>query len=229
MKYIVIGLGNFGSTLSMALTAMGHEVIGVDKDMQKVNHFKDKITHTVCLDSGDLHAMSSLPIKDTDSVIIAIGEDFGASVLSTALLKQLGAKHLLSRSISELHQTVIEAIGVDQVVRPEQESAERLALGLSKKGVVDSFKISSDFSIVEVTLPDFYFGKTIEEAQFRRRFNVNAVTIVRKREYTNLLGNKHKKLEAIGVLDPKIKMEPGDILVLFGKVEDINKVIDTKW
>lgn len=228
MKFIIIGLGNFGSTLSMALTGMGHEVIGVDKDMQKVNHFKDHITHTVCLDSGNLEAMTSLPVKDSDVVVVGIGEDFGASVLTTALLKQLGAKKLISRSMSELHQTVIEAIGVSQIIRPEQESAEKLALGLNQKEVIDSFRISTKYSIVEVNLPEYYFKKTLEEAQFRKRFNVNIVTLLREKEYTNLLGNKQKKHEAIGVLDPQCIFQPGDILVLFGKLEDINILIDSE-
>jgi trk system potassium uptake protein TrkA len=88
MKYIIIGLGNFGTTLCTSLTAMGHEVIGVDKDMQKVNQVKDRVTHGICLDSSDMHAITTLPLKDADIVIVCIGEDIGASILTTAILKQ---------------------------------------------------------------------------------------------------------------------------------------------
>src|SRR5690606_40633871 len=113
MKYIIIGLGNFGSTLGMQLTAMGHDVIGVDSSMEKVDAFKYDITHTICLDSTDQQALSTLPLKDTDVVVIGIGEDFGASVMATALFKQMNVKRIIGRAMSPLHQKVLEAIGVD--------------------------------------------------------------------------------------------------------------------
>lgn len=226
MKYLIIGLGNFGSTLAINLTSMGHEVIAIDKDMNKVNNFKDRITHTVCLDAGNKAAMNSLPITDMDVVIVGIGEDFGASVLATALLKQLKAKKIISRAISDLHQTVIEAISVDEILRPEEESAERLAVKLSTKGVVDFFRISSDHSIVEANLPEAYIGKTVEEADLRIKFNINILTILRKKEYRNLIGNKHMESEVIGVVGPETKFLAGDIIVLFGKMKDINRFME---
>ncbi|HYG41248.1 MAG TPA: TrkA family potassium uptake protein [Cytophagales bacterium] len=226
MKYLIIGLGNFGSTLAINLTEMGHEVIAVDKDMNKVNNFKDRITHTICLDAGSKTAMSTLPIKEIDYVIVGIGEDFGASVLSTALLKQLKAKRIISRAISDLHQTVIEAISVDDIIRPEEESAERLAIRLSTKGVVDYFRISTDYSIIEVNLPDFYIGKTVRESELREHFNINILTILRNKERINIIGNKHTESEVIGVVGPNTTFNEGDIVVLFGKMKDINRFIE---
>lgn len=221
MKYIVIGLGNFGSTLSMALTEMGFEVIAVDRDMKKVNEFKDRITHTICLDSGDKAAMESLPLKDSDAVVVAIGEDFGASVLSTAILKQLGAKKIIGRAISDLHQTVIEAIGVEVIIRPEEESASRLAKRLQLTGVIDSFEISKDYNIVEVQVPEKYVGKTVEEANFRGQYNLNILTIIRMVTTENIIGQASTKRQVLGVVTPKTVFEKGDILVLFGNNKDI--------
>ncbi|HEY8401262.1 MAG TPA: TrkA family potassium uptake protein [Cytophagaceae bacterium] len=226
MRYIIIGLGNFGSTLAIQLTSLGHEVIGVDKDMAKVNSYKDKITHTVALDSGDVYAVSSLPLKDTDAVIVAIGEDFGASVLTTALMKQLKVKRLIGRAINDLHQTVIEAIGVDEVIKPEQDSAERLAIRLNAQGIIDLFPISSTYSMVEVELPERFAGKTVAEVKLRETYNINILTILRNITYTNLIGNKHVKKEVVGVVTPSTKLMKNDILVLFGKIEDINRLIE---
>ena len=161
MKYIIIGLGNFGTTLCTSLTAMGHEVIGVDKDMQKVNQVKDRITHGVCLDSSDMHAVTTLPLKDADMVIVCIGEDIGASVLTTAILKQNKVKKLISRASSDINRTVIEAIGVDMIISPEKESAERFAKKLQIEGVVDSFELSEHYSIIEARVPARYVGRTI--------------------------------------------------------------------
>lgn len=102
MKYIIAGLGNFGSSLGMALTSKGHEVIAIDRSMQKVEAYKETISHTICMDATDECTVSGLPIADTDIVIIAIGEDQGANVMATALFKTLKAKRLISRSINPL-------------------------------------------------------------------------------------------------------------------------------
>jgi len=226
MKYIIIGLGNFGSTLSVSLAAMGHEVIGVDKDMSKVNALKDRITHAVCLDSSDVHAITTLPLKDADVVIVGIGEDFGAAIMTTALLKHLKVKKLISRSSSELNKTVVEAIGVDMIVSPEEESAERLAKKLQMEGVIDSFTISENYSIIEARVPRRYVGKTLEEADFRERYNLNVLTIIRMRPSTNMFGNASLKLEVLGVLNPQTRLLEDDILVLFGKPNDIKSCLN---
>src|SRR5690606_26257520 len=122
MKYIVFGLGNFGKALSIRLTELGHEVIGIDNSMAKVEKLKEKITHTICMDSTDKDAVSALPLKDCDGVIVAIGEDEAASLLTTALLKQLNVKRIIGRIVSELQQTVLEAMNIDEYISPETES-----------------------------------------------------------------------------------------------------------
>src|SRR5690606_3758864 len=103
MKYIIIGLGNFGSSLAKKLTALGNEVIAVDKNMAKLDAYKEKISHTICLDATDEEAVSGLPLKDTDVVLIAIGKDEKANIMSTALFKNLETNRLISRAISSLH------------------------------------------------------------------------------------------------------------------------------
>ena len=225
MRYIVIGLGYFGSSLSMKLTDMGHEVIAVDKDIAKVEMYKDQVTHTVCLDASDLQALSTLPVEDTDVVLVGIGEDFGASVMATAIFKQLGAKRLMSRAISPLHQTVLEAIGVDQIIRPEQESAERLAKKLEMRGVIDSFDLSEDYNIIEATVPDKYVGMTISETDFRARYRVNVLTILRNQESRSLFGKSQLKPKVLGVVTGNTVFEQGDILVVFGKIQDIDQLL----
>ncbi|QHL86867.1 TrkA family potassium uptake protein [Nibribacter ruber] len=225
MRYIVIGLGYFGSSLSMKLTDMGHEVIAVDKDLAKVEMYKDRVTHTVALDASDAQAISTLPVADTDVVLVGIGEDFGASVMATAIFKQLGVKRLMSRAISPLHQTVLEAIGVDQIIRPEQESAERLAKKLEMRGVIDSFDLSEDYNIIEATVPEKYAGMTIAETDFRARYQVNVLTILRNQETRNMFGRSHLKPKVMGVVTGNTIFEAGDILVVFGKIQDIDRLL----
>jgi trk system potassium uptake protein len=225
MKYIIIGLGNFGSSLSIRLTAMGHEVIGVDTDLNKVDVVKDKITHAIVLDATNLQAVKTLPFKDTDVVIVSIGEDIGASIMTTAIFKQLNPKRLISRAITPLHETVLQAIGVDEIVHPEEETAERLAKTLEMKGVVDSFNVSESYNIIEAKVPERYVGKTIAETEFRRNYNINVLTIIRIEQVSNIFGVTQKRKKVLGVVAPDTVMEKNDILVVFGDIKDIREML----
>ena len=160
MKYIIVGLGNFGTSLGQKLTSQGNEVIGIDTSAAKVEAYREKITYTMEMDATDELAVSGLPLKSTDIVVIGIGEDQGANVMATALFKNFEVKRLISRSINPLHEKVLQAIGVDEIVRPEEETAERWAKKLCLVNVVDSFELNDDFSIIEATVPKEYVGKT---------------------------------------------------------------------
>ena len=224
MKYIVVGLGNFGAYLSIRLAEIGHDVIGVDAKMGKIDLIKDKITHAVNLDATDLAAVKTLPFKDADVVIVGIGEDFGSSIMATAIFKQLQVKRLISRAISPLHETVLEAIGVDEIIHPEEESAERLSKRLEMKGVVDSLSLSENYTIVEVEAPERYIGRTIKEIDIRGNHHINVLTILRYEEKQTIFGVTQKRKKAQGVVTPDMKIMKGDILVLFGDIKDIQEV-----
>ncbi len=202
MKYIIIGLGNFGASLAQKLTAQGHEVIGVDNRMQKVDMLKEKISHTICMDATDEHTVAGLPLQTTDVAIVAIGEEQGANVMATALLKNLGVKRLISRAINGLHEKVLLAIGVDEIVHPEEETAERWAKKLCIPNVVDSFELSDDYSIVEVNTPARYIGKSILEIGFRTEFNILVLTTIKKTEVTSLIGRSRLENKVQGVITP---------------------------
>jgi trk system potassium uptake protein TrkA len=225
MKYIIIGMGNFGASLSQKLTEMGHEVIGVDNSMSKVESIKDRITHAVCMDCTDFHAVSSLPLDETDIVIVGIGEDAGANIMVTALMKQLKVKRLVSRAVSPLQETVIQAIGVDEIIHPEEETAERWAKKLNMSGVVDSFEINDDYSIIEVKVPQRYANKTIQQVGFRPKYNIVVLTTIKTIEEKNLLGLPRKVNKVQGVASPDTRLNPDDILVIYGKNTDIQNLL----
>lgn len=226
MKYIIFGLGNFGAALGEKLTAQGNEVIGVDNNMDKVDAMKESISHTVCLDSTDQFTVSGLPLKETDVVIVAIGEDQGANIMTTAVLKNLSVKRLISRAITPLHETVLEAMGVDEIVHPEEETAERWAKKLCLKGVVESFELSSQFSIVEVTVPLKYAGKTLAEVGFRRKHNVVVLTTIKRREEKNIIGVQRGVNQVQGVASPQTLLEENDIIVIYGNNNDIRSLLN---
>lgn len=225
MKYIILGLGNFGASLAEKLTAMGNEVIGVDTNMSKVEALKDKITHVVTLDSTDLTAVSNLPLKDTDIVIVAIGEDKGANILATALMKQLQVKRLISRAVSPLQEMVLEAMGVDEIIHPEEETAERWSKKLNLQGVVDSFEVNRDYSIIETSVPEEYDGRTLEEVGLKRKYDIIVLTTMKLTTERNILGAKREILEVQGVASAKTILQKDDIMVLYGHNKNIKKLL----
>lgn len=228
MKVIIFGMGNFGSSLAIQMAEMGHEIIAIDYDMQKVEMVKDKVTHTICLDATNLNALKSLPLKETDIAVIAIGENEGASIMTTANLKTLNVKRIISRSISSTQETVLEAMGVNEIVQPEQDAAERLAKKLNLKLAVESFDLDQDYSIVELNIPPGMAGKTLAELNLRNEYGVNIVTIIRKKDKKNLLGVNRVTYVSEGVVGPSTKLEEGDLLVVFGSNDNIMKFCNVK-
>lgn len=227
MKYIIVGLGSFGSSLAIKLTEMGNEVIGVDTSMKKIDDLKDKISHAVCIDATDQFTITGLPLKDTDVVVVAIGEDQGANVMVTAIFKNQNVKRLISRAINPLHENVLQALGVDEIVHPEEETAERWAKKLCLRGVVDSFELGSDYSIVEASVPQHYVGKTLQEIDIRRKHNLLILTTIKKQQIDSKVGKSKIISKVMGVLSPDEVLETGDLLVLFGSNKDINAFLRT--
>ncbi len=225
MKYIIVGIGNFGGYLAKRLTNLGHEVIGIDTSESKIELIKDSITHSIVMDATDQAAVKNLPLKDTDVVIIAIGEDIGASIMSTAIFKQLKSKRIIGRAINDLHETVIQAIGIDEIIHPEEETADRLAKRLQMKGVLDSLEISDEYNIVEVKVPKRYLDMTVAEANIRKEFYLNILTVIKIEQKKNLLGINSPHKNVIGVVTPDYKFESEDILLLFGKIKNIQEFL----
>ncbi|MGI9525838.1 MAG: potassium channel family protein [Weeksellaceae bacterium] len=226
MKIIIVGLGSFGGSLAGYLTSAGHEVIGIDKEMTKVEFHKDKITHTINLDATDPFTVKGLPIKTTDLVIIAIGENQGASVMCTANFKTLGAKKIIGRAISTVHENILVALGIETIIRPEKESARKWYKKLTTKYLEESFELNKEYSIVEVRIPDKYIGKTVGEIDFRNKYNLVVLTTIRENELTSPLGGTKVQKEVQGVAMHSTVLEKDHLLVVYGKNDDIQRFLD---
>ena len=223
-KYIVIGLGNFGLALSVRLTKMGHEVIGVDSNLSKVEQHKDEITSTICLDTCDSHALKMLPLQEADAVIVAIGEDFGASVMTTALLKQHKAKRIVSRCINALHNTVLEAIGVDEILNPENHSADLFSNSLQYEGITNSYRVDDKNVILEIPVAEKYWNSTVEHASLTERFNLHLITIKRLEKGLNLFGLNSWQHSVIPNISASTVLAEDDIFVLYGSNDSFDKM-----
>ncbi len=225
MKYVVIGLGYFGATLAEKLSILGNEVIGVDKEMRKVENIKDKIAHAICMDCSDHAAVNGLPLKEADVVIVAIGEDQGAGIMITALLKQHRVKRLISRAVSPLQETVLQAMGVSEIIHPEEETAERWSHKLNMVGTIDSLKMNKDFSVVEILVPKKYSGKSLNEIDFYKHHNLivlSTVSISKEKSDLGLLKNSAK---IKSIISPNTVLKEEDILLVYGDNEDIKDFI----
>jgi trk system potassium uptake protein TrkA len=180
------------------------------------------------MDSTDEFTVSGLPLRETDIVIVAIGEDQGANVMTTALLKNLQVKRLISRAINPLHEKVLQAIGVDEIVHPEEETAERWAKKLCLNNIVDSFELNKEFSIIEAKVPADYIGKTVREINFKKEFNLLVLTIIKKVEVKSILGKTKVESQIQGVLSADNELEPNDILVMYGHNKDLQSFLKKK-
>ncbi|WP_313368991.1 potassium channel family protein [Sphingobacterium mizutaii] len=226
MKFIIIGLGNFGASLAMKLTAQGNEVIGVDLRLERITALKEKITHTIALDAAEPSAFHSLPLKNTDVVIVAIGEDEGANIMVTALCKEAQVKRLVSRAVNALHEKVLNAIGVTEIVHPEEETAERWSKKLCLSGLVDSFELNANYSIVEAIIPQQYVGKTIQEIGFREKYEILVLTILKSAERDTLFGKSRIVTTILhGIPKPDTMFQEGEIIVIYGSNKNIKEFL----
>ena len=176
---IVIGLGRFGSQVSRELCRQGCEVLAMDVSADLVSQIANDVTHAVVGDGQDKAVLRTLGAREFDCGIIAIGDDLAASVLVTMNLKELGVPQIICKAHDETHRRVLEKLGADRVVIPEQEQAARLARSLSNHNVLDYIELSEEYGIIEVPAPASWKGKSLKQLNVRAALGVNILAIRR--------------------------------------------------
>lgn len=224
MTYIIIGLGNFGVALAERLTAMGHEVVGVDSDMNRVEEYKNTIGSTICLNITEATALSALPLDDADEIIVTIGEVVSDSVLAVALLKQHGVKRLVARASNKLHRTILETIGVDDVIMPEAQAAEEFAMSLESTLIQGAYTVSETHQLIEIEIPSILVAQTPEQAALSENFGVHLVAVKRRRVRKNVFGKDSFYYEVADTAAEGFKFENNDRLVVFGDIKALQKL-----
>ena len=177
-SFVVIGLGRFGSALARQLCQLGAEVLAMDVSADLVQQISQDVTHAVVGDARDKEVLRALGVREMDCAIIAIGEDLAASVLTVMNLKELGVPYVVCKAHDETHRRVLEKLGVDRVVIPEQEHAQRLGRSLFSHNVLDYIELSPDYGILEVPAPKTWVGKTLKELNVRAKLGVNIIAVV---------------------------------------------------
>ena len=202
-SYIVIGLGRFGQTLARQLCMLGAEVLALDKRGDLVQQVADDVTHAVVGDGQDKEVLRALGARNFDCAIIAIGSNLAASVLTAMNLKELGVPYVICKAHDETHRKVLEKLGADRVVIPEQEHAQRLARSMYSHNVLDYIELSEDYGILEIPAPKSWIGKTIKELNVRAKLGVNIIAV-----------ENDKKTNVSPAADYRIVQ--GDIMVVLG-------------
>lgn len=202
-SYIVIGLGLFGQALARQLCSLGAEVLAMDVRSDLVQQVANDVTHAVVGDAQDKEVLRALGVRDMDCAIIAIGDDLAASVLITMNLQELEVPYIVCKAHDETHRRVLEKLGVQRVVIPEQENAQRLGRSLHSHNVLDYIELSEDYGILEVPAPKSWIGKTLKELNVRAKLGVNIIA-VESGKTTNVSPSADYQIQA------------GDIMVVLG-------------
>ena len=215
-KFAVIGLGSFGYSLAVKLAELGAEVMAFDRDTRTINELKDRITHAVAMDCTDASLLEAQGIPNVDLAIVAIGEDFGANVLVTRILKDMGLT-VHSRATTEREERILRNIGADLVYRPEHAEGERIAVTLVRRESFDNYvPLSAGIDFVQVKPRGSQLGKTIAELDVRRVFGVNIA-------YIGRLTAEGRRVYRIPT--PDDELQASDQLFLFGRLEDIERFL----
>ena len=178
-SYVVIGLGRFGAEVARQLCALGCEVLAMDLRSDLVQQVANDVTHAVVGDGQDKDVLRALGVREMDCAIVAIGDDLAASVLAVMNLKELGIKQIVCKAHDETHRKVLQKLGADRVVIPEQENAYRLAHSLSSPNVLDYIELSDEYGIVEVPVPKSWLGQSLKSLNVRAKLGLNILAVRR--------------------------------------------------
>lgn len=170
---LVIGLGNFGKLIAQQIVELGHEVLAVDINEERVNNALSVVTNAMIGDSTNEAFLHSLGINNFDVCIVTIGSDFQSSLETTSLLKELGGKLVVARANREVQAKFLLRNGADEVVNPEKQMAKWTAIRYSSDHIIDYIKLDDEHDIFEVTIPDAWVGKTVSELDIRRKYGIN--------------------------------------------------------
>jgi trk system potassium uptake protein TrkA len=217
MKYAVIGLGSFGSALSRELATSGHEVLAIDTNENHIRDLREVVTMAALADGTEREALAQLGVAAVDVALITIGEGFEASLMITAHCQKLGVPRVYTRVINPVHEQLLDLMGVTGKIHVESLAAASFSRQITNEAVRRYFGVDANHAIVEIELPGDLIGKTLAEADFRKRHGLNVVTIRRRAGE----GKGEEGYDVIGTPTPDFRLAEGDRLIVFGGLDDI--------
>jgi len=214
-QFVVIGLGNSGYFLARHLTALGHDVLVIDSSPEKIQDITASVSQAVVADSTRKKQMASLPLNKVDSVVVCIGEDLEASLLTVLNLKELGVKHIIAKSSSPAHTVILEKLGVSDIFHPERDMSISLAERMNRPNMLDYLPFMEGFSIIELACPEKFIGKTLKELSLTKKYGVQVIAIRDPLETEPKLGNLADYV-----------LQERDVLFIIGPNKVLDKIKD---
>ena len=211
-EFLIIGLGRFGTSLAMSLTAYDHDVLAIDSNIKRVQQLSHMLPHVVQLDATDIDALREVGAESFDTGVVCIGTDFEANVLATTTLQKLGVRRVITKARTITQQDILQKVGADEVILPEHEAGVRLARRLAAIDFVDFMELTQNTGVVEIVAPTYLIGKSLKEAEIRQQYGVAVVAI--KRSDNEVLISPSA--------DEVIRQD--DILVVLGRTADCEKL-----
>ncbi|MEG1508962.1 MAG: TrkA family potassium uptake protein [Clostridia bacterium] len=208
--FAVIGLGRFGTALTKELFSMGKYVMAIDKKENKINDIADFSTHAAIADGSEEEALRTLGIRNFDAVIICMGGNMQGSILATLACKEIGVPYIVCKAQNDKHQIVLNKLGADLVIVPEEEMAKKMAVQLVTPKLHDIMELTSDYTIIETGVPSVWVGKTLAELNLRNKYGVNLLLMRRGADVNVTPGGDSR-------------LENDDVLLVGGLNSDIRK------
>lgn len=213
MKFAVIGLGSFGSNIAKTLYEKGNEVLAVDEDKEKIDEVKNFVSHAVHMDAADKENLQALGIKDMDVVIVSLGPEMEASILTVLYLNEMGTKRIVAKALTEDHAKILESVGATEIIYPEKDMAIKTALKLSCPNVLEYLPLISGFGIQEIAPPEKFIGKNLRELDLRNKYGILVIAI------KELIPEK-----TTFVPKADFVLKDSDILVIMGEDKQLEKI-----
>ena len=224
MQYAVVGLGTFGMKIIQTLKKHGAEVVAIDMDRDKVESMKDIASMAMVLDSTDETSMEAAQIEDVDAAVVALGDAQEAAILTTAILKKMGVYPIIARAANAQYAHVLKLVGADRVIIIEEQAAEDVAKRLLAPEIHERVFLTTGHSLVEIEARKMFIGKTLKDLDIRNRFGVNVIAIHKKATKIDETGKVIQTIEMNDLPGPGDVVEEGDILVVVGTENDIEKM-----
>lgn len=220
MRYIIVGLGKLGSVLAEEFTQMGNEVIGVDKDMDKVEKIKSRISTAICLNVTDETALSVLPTKGLYAIIITISGDIGQCLTVYTVMKKIKDAKIYVRVSDQVQEAIMKSLGISNILFPEKEASRKYAMSLEIPTFKSSFKVDNDHFVAELFVPEGLIGYQIKSDELLKKSKLSLIAVKRPKSVKNELGISHLDYICLTPEDDW-KLQKKDIIVVYGHYDDI--------
>ncbi|RAP34266.1 hypothetical protein DID80_07465 [Candidatus Marinamargulisbacteria bacterium SCGC AAA071-K20] len=224
MKTIaIIGVGQFGYHLAVALSQKGYEIVAVDKNEDIITEIKDLVSQAVILDATDEKAMRAVNIDTVDKAVVAFGANVQSSLLTTALLQRMNIQEIYVRQINTLQESILKSMGIKNLISIEEEMGSQVANTISSQGVGRYVAISNRHSLIEISVPDPLVGKTLENSNIRSQYGINIVGIKTRNPEIMDDGEVSYEIQMTDIPDPRYVLKKEDLLVVAGTDDNLNR------